>query len=260
MDPFAVSFVQFPGAGHALGAPGLSGPGFAPAAAGNRSLGLGAAPELPAAMALATTQALTVALLAILVELLTGRNGSRPAGLAGGAAGTAGATATGRNAAGASPEAPSQSTPPARGALRADSKGRVSPRDLQAYLEQRIAGSKLNGFKPRDGARYGVDGSPRSWAAFMTKLVAQESDYDTRAVGDVGYFRGGSRGLFQLSYDDATSYGLNGGKPFTAEQLADPAVNADAAVSIMERLVLKSGSISDGGGRYWAPIKRGWTG
>jgi len=147
-----------------------------------------------------------------------------------------------------------------QGRLKTGGGGKVNPKDLQAYLEQRIAGSRLNGFKPRDGAQYGVDGSPRSWAAFMTKLVGQESGYDTNAVGDVGVFRGGSRGLFQLSYDDATNYGLNGGKPFTASQLADPAVNADAAVAIMERLVTKKGSISGGAGQYWGPIKRGWNG
>jgi len=131
---------------------------------------------------------------------------------------------------------------------------------LSAYLEQRIASSGLNGFKPQDGDSYGVDGSAKSWASFMTKLVGKESDFNSNDVSEPHAFRGGSRGLFQLSFDDAKNYGLNGGKAFSADQLADPKANADAAVSIMEKLVKKSGTIRGGAGKYWGPIKRGWKG
>lgn len=146
------------------------------------------------------------------------------------------------------------------GELKADSKGKVSPADLKAYIQQKIQSSKLNGFKPRDGQAYGVDGSPASWANFMTKLCEKESSFKSGTVGDVGQFRGGSRGLFQLSYDDAKNYKLNGGKPFTAQQLADPKTNVDAAIAIMESLVTRNGSIQGGAGKYWGPIKRGWKG
>lgn len=250
--------------------------GFFPTTAATRCCGTAPLTDLsgPAAQ-LAATQALTVALIQLLLALMQGTKNS---GLAGagplgalGASGAAAGNAIGgggatRKAAGGGGSARKTSgggnvkVGEQQGQLRADAKGKVKPKDLQAYLEQRIARSKLNGFKPKDGSRYGVDGSAKSWAAFMTKLVSQESGYDTNAVGDVGYFRGGSRGLFQLSYDDASSYHLNGGKPFTASQLADPAFNADVAVAIMEHLVRKTGSISSGGGQYWGPIKHGWTG
>lgn len=144
------------------------------------------------------------------------------------------------------------------GQLAKNSHGRVNPNDLRSYLEQRIAGSGLNGFKPEDGAQYGVDGSAKSWANFMTRLVEKESDFNSNDVSEPDAFRGGSRGLFQLSMDDAKNYGLNGGRSFSPQQLADPKTNADAAVTIMERLVRKSGSIRQGAGRYWGPIKRGW--
>lgn len=149
---------------------------------------------------------------------------------------------------------------PGSGKLAKNAQGRVNPNELRAYLEQRIAGSGLNGFKPQDGDQYGVDGSAKSWANFMTKLVGKESDFNSNDVSEPHAFRGGSRGLFQLSMDDSKNYGLNGGRSFTSEQLADPKVNADAAVTIMERLVKKSGSIRLGAGKYWGPIQRGWHG
>lgn len=146
------------------------------------------------------------------------------------------------------------------GGLAADAQGRVDPEQLRAYLERQITNSRLNGHVPADAARYGVNGSPRSWANYLTKLAGVESSYNTNDVSEPHAFRGGSRGLFQLSFDDAPNYGLNGGRPFSAEQLADPAFNADAALAIQERLILNAGSIRGGAGRYWGPIRRGWTG
>ena len=178
----------------------------------------------------------------------------------GGASATGASQSGGANATGAAANSAGAGGGAGTGELKADASGKVKPEELKAYLEQRIASSKLNGYKPKDGAKFGVDGSAQSWAAFMTKLAEKESSFSTKTVGDVGDFRGGSRGLFQLSYDDAKNYGLNGGKPFSAEQLADPKVNVDAAVTIMETLVLKSGSIAEGGGKYWGPIRRGWSG
>lgn len=263
--------------GMTAGMPGLAGAGMSPTAAASRCLGLVGMPELtdPASQ-LAAAQAFTAALLKMIMQLLYGKHqggaagfppmatapmngGGSPAAYSGGGGGSAAAGSSSSARSGGS--ATSGGTVGGnQGAVKAGANGKVDPKALQAYLEQRIARSKLNGFKPSDGSRYGVDGSAASWAAFMTKLVEPESGYDTNAVGDVGVFRGGSRGLYQLSYDDATSYNLNGGKPFTAEQLADPAFNADVAVSIMEYHVLKAGSISGGAGQYWAPIKNGWTG
>jgi hypothetical protein len=203
--------------------------------------------------------------------------GSTPQGQSGGASGggetTPGPTPQGQSGGTPSGNTPSGSTPqnnpaettgqqqaPSSGTLQKGDNGRVNQNDLRAYLEQRIASSGLNGFKPQDGDSYGVDGSAKSWANFMTKLVGKESNFNSNDVSEPDAFRGGSRGLFQLSFDDAKNYGLNGGKPFSAEQLADPKANADAAVTIMERLVKKNGTIRGGAGKYWGPIKRGWKG
>ncbi len=185
----------------------------------------------------------------------SGINGGSSGGSSGGTSGTSGNSGTSGTS-----DASGTSGTSGSGDLKADSRGKVSPADLKAYIQQKISSSKLNGFKPRDGAAYGVDGSPGSWANFMTKLCQKESDFKSGTVGDVGQFRGGSRGLFQLSYDDAKNYKLNGGRPFTAQQLADPKTNVDAAIAIMESLVTKNGSIQGGAGKYWGPIKRGWKG
>ncbi|MBI3924735.1 MAG: transglycosylase SLT domain-containing protein [Armatimonadetes bacterium] len=227
----------------------------------NRLEGL---PRLDLAQQDLDAQQLSTMLALLLYRLMASRAGSlEPArALAEASGGATGATGP-AGGGGSSPRVSISGEAPlggASGELKADSSGKVKPDQLRAYLEKRIASSKLNGFRPEDGARYGVDGSARSWADFMTKLVQQESGFNSKDVSEPDAFRGGSRGLFQLSFDDAKTYGLNGGKPFTAEQLADPAFNADVAVTIMERLVLKTGSISSGAGQYWGPIKRGWTG
>lgn len=143
--------------------------------------------------------------------------------------------------------------------LKAGPNGRVNPADLQKYIEDKITGSKLNGYVPKDGGRYGIDGSPKSWARYLTQLANKESGFNTNDVSEPHAFRGGSRGLFQLSFDDARNYGLNGGRPFSPQQLADPKTNTDAAIAIQERLITRAGSIRGGAGRYWGPIQRGWT-
>lgn len=145
-------------------------------------------------------------------------------------------------------------------ARQAFAAAKVDPTWLRSYLAQRIAQSPLAGTVPADGARYGIrTGAPGEWADMMARLAYHESGLKNSTVGDVGHFGSGSRGLFQLSVGDAPTYGLNGGRPFTHDQLADPRANADAAVSIASALVGKTGSIQGGMGRYWGPVQRGWT-
>ncbi len=137
----------------------------------------------------------------------------------------------------------------------------VDPSWLQTHLRDRIAQSKLNGYVPEDGAKYGITtGSPDEWSNMMTRLAYHESGLNVKNVGDVGHFGTGSRGLFQLSQQDGVNWKLNGGRQFSLDQLEDPTTNADAAVRISERLVTRSGSIREGMGQYWGPFKReGWT-
>lgn len=139
--------------------------------------------------------------------------------------------------------------------------GRMAPDDVRTIMLNEVKRQGLVGMVPSDGARYGIKtGSAAEWANLFTGLAKHESGLDNRTVGDVGQFAGGSRGLLQLSYSDAQTYGFNAGKPFTPEQLADPAFNAAAGIAIAKSLIAKNGTIQGGMGKYWGPIsKEGWV-
>lgn len=154
---------------------------------------------------------------------------------------------------GVTPSAPRAGSPPRAGAM--------DPRTVHSMFRAEVERQGLVGMVPMDGPKYGIrTGSAEEWANYFTGLAKHESGLKNSTVGDVGDFEGGSRGLLQLSYADAPRYGLNGGKPFTPEQLADPAQNAAAGVAITKQLVGKAGTIRGGAGQYWGPIsKEGWT-
>lgn len=142
-----------------------------------------------------------------------------------------------------------------------DKPGRMNPNEAYGIVKDEVIKQGLVGTVPKDGEKYGIKtGSADEWANFYTRLAYHESGLKNGTVGDVGRFNGGSRGLFQLSYDDARNYKLNGGKAFTSEQLADPRQNTAAAITISKTLIDKHGGIGSGMGRYWGPIsKEGWT-
>lgn len=152
-------------------------------------------------------------------------------------------------------------TPSAPAAASPSRAGAMDPRTVHSMFRDEVERQGLVGMVPADGAKYGIrTGSAAEWANYFTGLAKHESGLKNSTVGDVGDFEGGSRGLLQLSYADAPRYGLNGGKPFTPEQLADPAQNAAAGVAITKHLVGKAGTIRGGAGQYWGPIsKEGWT-
>ena len=138
---------------------------------------------------------------------------------------------------------------------------RADATEVYTYLRDQIASSGLNNYVPADGAKYGIDGSPASWANFLTNLAYIESGFKNTAVGDVGVYEGGSNGLFQLSPNDALNYKLQD-KAFSIQQLQDPKFNMDVTIKIATSLVKKSGVIALGGqgmARYWGPLQRGWV-
>lgn len=149
------------------------------------------------------------------------------------------------------------------GTIGVDANGKVNKAQFLGYLEQQISKSKLNGYKPSDAAKFGIDGSPKSWANYFYHLSYRESSHSVNTVGDVGLFAGNSNGLFQLSPEDAVNYRLNNGQPFTQQQLKDPVTNTNAAIAITEKLVLRDGAIGSdsktGAARYWGPLRKGWT-
>jgi len=149
--------------------------------------------------------------------------------------------------------------------LAEGSQTRVDPKKLYAYTRDKVANSSLNGFVPKDGAKYGIrKGTPDEWARYFTYLAKLESSYRTTTVGDVGRFVGNSNGLFQLSPKDATNYRFQK-RPYTISQLRDPEFNTDAAIKIHEHWMRRDGVISGrasngavrGAARYWGPLRTG---
>jgi hypothetical protein len=134
------------------------------------------------------------------------------------------------------------------GEVPVSTTGKIKPADLQAYTEDRIKNSKLNGYIPADGAKYGIDGSPKSWSNFFNKLAAAESGYNVNStnLNDPG----GSYGIFQVAPADGKRYGANpSGQNWTVQQLRDPKVNTDTAIAIFEKNTIKSGRIESAGGK-----------
>ena len=151
--------------------------------------------------------------------------------------------------------------------ITVDKRGNVNKTEMRNYLIKRIASSKLNGYVPPDGKENGIlKGAPEEWANYYMRLGMVESSLKVTTHGDKGRFGGhGSRGLFQLSPADAINHGIQK-KPFSYEQLADPKTNIDATIAISENVMLGDGkkwkgrgSIRRGMGRYWGPVRRGWT-
>lgn len=148
---------------------------------------------------------------------------------------------------------------PKTGAAFRATAGAMDPNAVRSMFAQIATDQGLVGFVPSDGGKYGIKtGSANEWANLFTGLSAHESGLRNSTVGDLGQFAGGSRGLLQLSYQDGLNWGF--GRPFTAAELADPQFNGTAGVGIAKRLMMQSGSIEGGMGRYWGPISNeGWT-
>ena len=155
-----------------------------------------------------------------------------------------------------------QTTKVASGPLISDEKGYVNPNQLRSYIINKVQNSSLVGYVPPDGEKYGITkGTAQEWANYLTGLAKHESDLKTSTHGDIGSFGGhGSRGLFQLSPQDALTYRIQN-SPFSYEQLQDPSLNTDVAIKIHEYWLREKGKgIFNGPGRYWGPISlEGWT-
>jgi ribosomal protein L35AE/L33A len=88
------------------------------------------------------------------------------------------------------------------GKMTPNSRGYVDARAYYQSALKSLEGSKLVGFVPKDGARFGIEkGTKEEWARFMTQLTKQESGFNVNTVGD----RGNSIGLSQMK---AGEYGI----------------------------------------------------
>ena len=81
------------------------------------------------------------------------------------------------------------------GNLVPDSRGYVDPKAYYSEALMKLESSKLIGFVPKDGERFGIKtGSKEEWARFMTQLTKQESGFNVNTIGDGGR----SKGLSQM--------------------------------------------------------------
>jgi len=151
-------------------------------------------------------------------------------------------------------------------ALTVNSRGKVSTSAVYNAIRNEIANSRLAGFVPADARKYGIDRGniTDSYSSLLTQLVGFESGFNPTRKGDIGRYLGGSNGLFQLSPNDALTYGFQK-TPFTIQQLQDPSFNIKIGVKIFEANVLRDGVISGmnpgsqrpylGGSAYWGPLR-----
>jgi hypothetical protein len=119
------------------------------------------------------------------------------------------------------------------GKLPVDRRGRVNPTDYYKAAVEKLKGSKLIGFVPKDGAKFGIEkGTAEEWAAFMTQLTKQESNFNTRTVGDGG----NSLGLSQMKGGE---YGIT--NPY------DPDQAQSGMIKQFEKYIIKSEHIAGRG-------------
>jgi hypothetical protein len=80
--------------------------------------------------------------------------------------------------------------------------GRVNPTDFYKSAVEQFQKSPLNGFVPRDGAKWGINkGAPEEWARLATATAQQESGFNANAPGG---------GLLQMGPRDLARYGVKG--------------------------------------------------
>ena len=140
------------------------------------------------------------------------------------------------------------------GPMTVDRSGRVKPEQYYQAALQKLEGSKLIGFVPRDGERFGIKtGSKEEWARFMTQLTRQESNFNTLTIGDGG----NSIGLSQMK---AGEYGI--------KNPHDPHQAQSGMIKQFEKYVIASGHITGQGSgpgtyggwkgvaAYYGPLRR----
>lgn len=87
--------------------------------------------------------------------------------------------------------------------IKVDANGKIDPVSFAKRAEQMIANSKLNGFVPADGAKFGIKtGSPKEWARFYTMLTQQESTMRVAKVNPDGTLQ-----KFRTTLQGEASYG-----------------------------------------------------
>lgn len=140
----------------------------------------------------------------------------------------------------------------------------INPNAFYDMVRRKVMNSKLSGFVPKDGAKFGITkGTPEEWARFFTALTKQESGMriGQRAPdGSIIPFKTTPRG--ERSYGpgqfNVGEYGLK-----TWDDVNNPERVADAYINVADRWVLdprQSGNIrggnNDGMSAYFGSIRR----
>lgn len=128
--------------------------------------------------------------------------------------------------------------------LAQDEYSLVGPGDVYnaalTYIKNNPNSIYNNKSIPRNGEKYGLNGTPESWATFWAKSASYESSYQNRTINTLD--PGGSYGILQVgpaqinswanvnnNQDLARSYGLDPNKKYTSEEIlasADLALRA----------------------------------
>jgi hypothetical protein len=143
------------------------------------------------------------------------------------------------------------------GGLLVDQSGRVGSAQLRSELLRLIQSNPSSiynsGKIPVNGEKYGINGTPESWANFYAKLAGFESSYDATApIKDFAIpgvrEPGGSGGLFQLGRSQvkiwadkypqiAQRYGIQPGVAYPPEAVLDPNFASRGMLLIGESLL-----------------------
>lgn len=138
----------------------------------------------------------------------------------------------------------------------------IDPKQLYSSLLDQIKGSRLNGYVPKDGERFGIKtGAPDEWARLFTMLGKQESGLRQAAVNADGTLaKFGSTPAGEKSFGpyqfNVGEYGLN-----TWADVNDPVKAGGAVIKVAEQNVIPSGYLSDPNGNkgmdaYFGPFRR----
>lgn len=115
--------------------------------------------------------------------------------------------------------------------------GKVDPKTHYDYLVNSIRGSKLDGFVPADGEKFGIKkGTPEEWARLFHAVAKSESSYNVNEKGPNGEK---SYGLYQMTPGE---WGLK-----SMEDVLDPKKNTDAMLRFANKFIPEFGSIQGTG-------------
>jgi len=131
--------------------------------------------------------------------------------------------------------------------ISVDAKGNIDPVEFYKTAVEKFGASSLNGYTPEWGKKFGIDGSPESWARFATQLAAQESGLKVADVNPDGTLQkfsstlAGEQSYGPLQFNKG-EYGLT-----TWSDVNDPGRNLDALINVAERGKMEA---------YFGPVQR----